>query len=150
MPPNKSIRNPHSAIPQPKLRVGFLLIPRFTLLAFAGFIDSLRLAADDGDRSRPLLCTWEILGDTSTPVVSSSGVSVRPTGPLEGPCEFDFIVVVGGLLHGGQQVTKEQARMVKKSSPPFPVECWISSPRPSVGSRSTWSTQSKHPALNRG
>jgi len=116
MSPNKSIPNPHSAIPQPKLRVGFLLIPRFTLLAFAGFIDSLRLAADDGDRSRPLLCTWGILGDTSTPVVSSSGVSVRPTGPLEGPCEFDFIVVVGGLLHGGQQVTKEQTRFLNEAA----------------------------------
>jgi transcriptional regulator GlxA family with amidase domain len=116
MSPTKPVRNPPSAIPLPKLRVGFLLIPRFTLLAFAGFIDSLRLAADDGDRSRPLLCTWGILGDTLTPVVSSSGVSVRPTDPLEGPCEFDFIVVVGGLLHGGQQVTKEQTRFLKDAA----------------------------------
>ena len=38
-----------------KLRVGFLLTPRFTLVAFAGFVDALRLAADEGDRSRQRL-----------------------------------------------------------------------------------------------
>jgi len=40
----------------PKLRVGFVLAQRVTLTAFAGFVDALRLAADEGDRSRPLEC----------------------------------------------------------------------------------------------
>jgi len=42
--------------PEPRLRVGFLLARRFTLCAFANFVDVLRLAADEGDRSRPILC----------------------------------------------------------------------------------------------
>ena len=46
----------------PRLRVAFVLTPRFTLTAFAGFVDALRLAADDGDRSRPRLIGWEVLG----------------------------------------------------------------------------------------
>jgi transcriptional regulator GlxA family with amidase domain len=43
---------------QTRLRIGFLLAPRFTLSAFATFVDVLRLAADDGDGSRPIRCRW--------------------------------------------------------------------------------------------
>jgi transcriptional regulator GlxA family with amidase domain len=91
---------------EPKLRVGFLLTPRFTLVAFAGFVDALRLAADEGDRSRPRLCRWAVLGSEGAPVVSSCGASVMPTAPLESPQDYDYLVVVGGLLHGGQQVPR--------------------------------------------
>ncbi|NML18092.1 GlxA family transcriptional regulator [Azohydromonas caseinilytica] len=87
-----------------KLRVGFVLSPRFTLTAFAGFVDALRLAADEGDRSRPLLAHWAVLDATHGPVVSSCGVSVTPDAPLASPEQYDYLVVVGGLLHGGQQV----------------------------------------------
>lgn len=88
----------------PRLRVGFVLAQRFTLTAFAGFVDALRLAADEGDRSRPIECAWEVLGDPDTPVVSSCGAAVRPWGEMENPERFDYIVVVGGLLHGGQKL----------------------------------------------
>lgn len=87
-----------------KLRVGFLLAPRFTLTAFAAFVDALRLAGDEGDRSRPRECRWEILGIVGTPVMSSCGASVMPTASLESPQAYDYLVVVGGLLQGGQQV----------------------------------------------
>lgn len=89
---------------EPKLRVGFLLTPRFTLTAFAGFVDALRLAADEGDRSRPLLARWAVLDATDGPVVSSCGTAVVPDASLESPEHYDYIVVVGGLLHGGQRV----------------------------------------------
>jgi len=88
----------------PHLCVGFVLTPRFTLTAFAGFIDALRLAADEGDRSRPLLCRWAVLGKIGGPIISSCGASVLPTAPLETAEGYDYLVVVGGLLHGGQQV----------------------------------------------
>jgi transcriptional regulator GlxA family with amidase domain len=89
---------------EPKLRVGFLLAPRFTLTAFAGFVDALRLAADEGDRSRALLARWAVLETEDGPIVSSCGASVKPTAPLERPQDYDYLVVVGGLLHGGQRV----------------------------------------------
>jgi transcriptional regulator GlxA family with amidase domain len=89
---------------EPKLRVGFLLAPRFTLTAFAGFVDALRLAADEGDRSRPLLARWSVLDTSDGPVLSSCGASVSPNAPLESPKDYDYLVVVGGLLHGGQRV----------------------------------------------
>lgn len=89
---------------EPRLRVGFVLAPRFTLTAFAGFVDALRLAADEGDRSRQRLVRWSILGFDAAPVVSSCGASVAPTAPMDSPERYDAIVVVGGLLHGGQKV----------------------------------------------
>ena len=81
------------------LRVGFVLCPDFTLVAFSAFLDTLRLAADEGDRSRPIDCKWDILSHDMGPVRSSAGVEVKPTTTLAHPADFDYIVVVGGLLH---------------------------------------------------
>ncbi|WP_217907318.1 GlxA family transcriptional regulator [Janthinobacterium sp. PC23-8] len=83
-----------------KLSVSFIVAPNFTLLAFSAFIDTLRLAADDGDRSRPIHCEWALLSHDMRPVKSSCGVEITPTTQLDAPARFDYIVVVGGLLHG--------------------------------------------------
>lgn len=88
------------------LRVGFLLLPRFTLTAFAGFVDALRLAADEGDRSRPLHCTWSVVGEKGALIESSCGVSVVTSDDFTNPRNFDYVVVVGGLLHGGQRMSR--------------------------------------------
>lgn len=82
----------------PRLSVGFILANKFTLCAFANFVDVLRLSADEGDRSRPILCKWTVLSDTMNPVFSSSGISVQPNERLGDPSRFDYIVVVGGLM----------------------------------------------------
>ena len=82
-----------------RLRVGFILARRFTLCAFANFVDVLRLAADEGDRSRPILCEWAILSDSMDPVASSCGVVVQPNARLPDPARFDYVVVVGGLIN---------------------------------------------------
>ncbi len=85
------------------LRVAFVLAPRFTLTAFAGFIDTLRLAADEGDRSRQILCQWAVLGAAGETPRASCGTEVSTTALLERPGDYDYIVVVGGLLQGGQK-----------------------------------------------
>jgi transcriptional regulator GlxA family with amidase domain len=82
----------------PRLSVGFILAKRFTLCALANFVDVLRLAADEGDRSRPIMCEWSVLSDTLNAVPSSCGITVQPTERLGDPAKFDYIVVVGGLL----------------------------------------------------
>lgn len=84
--------------PSPRLRVGILLAPRFTLSAFANFVDVLRLAADDDDRSRPIRCEWHVLSSNRHPMRSSSGIEIQPDAPLSHPDRYDYIVVVGGLL----------------------------------------------------
>lgn len=83
---------------RPRLRIGFVLARRFTLSAFANFVDVLRLAADEGDRSRPIHCSWTVLSATMSPVTSSCGVAVTPDERLGDPTRFDYIVVVGGLI----------------------------------------------------
>ena len=81
-----------------RLRVGFVLAPRFTLSAFANFVDVLRLAADEGDRSRHILCDWKVLAPDARPIASSCGVSVQPDERLGDPSRFDYVAVVGGLV----------------------------------------------------
>jgi transcriptional regulator GlxA family with amidase domain len=93
----------HSSEPSGKARlsVGILLLPDFTLMAFAGFVEALRLAADDGDGSRQINCQWTIIGPDQRPVRSSCGVEVTPWEIYPSPDRYDYIVVVGGLLHTG-------------------------------------------------
>lgn len=80
------------------LAVGFVLMPSFTLLPFSAFIDALRLAADEGDQSRQINCQWTVMGPTLEPISSSAGVTVKPWETYRNPADFDYIVVIGGLL----------------------------------------------------
>ncbi|AMY03411.1 AraC family transcriptional regulator [Mesorhizobium ciceri biovar biserrulae] len=80
------------------LSVGFLLLHRFTLGAFANFVDVLRLAADEGDRSRPIRCQWRIISPDMSPILSSCGVAISPHERIGDLRRFDYLVVVGGVL----------------------------------------------------
>lgn len=100
----------------PALNVGFILTDNFTLSAFSLFVDHLRLAADDGDRSRPILARWQIMAAKAEPIRASCGVTVSPTGPLSDPGAFNYIVVVGGLLHTGPQLDDETVAYLKKAA----------------------------------
>lgn len=84
--------------PEPDIKVGFILAPRFTLLAFASFVDCLRHAADEADRSRQIFCQWKVIAQELSPVRASCGVEVTPQELLPDPASFDYIVMVGGLL----------------------------------------------------
>jgi len=100
----------------PRLSVGFVLARRFTLCAFANSVDVLRLAADEGDRSRPILCEWSVLSDTMDPVPSSCGVTVQPGDRLGDPTRFDYIVVVGGLLEEIPNVSPAYTRFLRDAA----------------------------------
>ncbi|HVH02643.1 MAG TPA: GlxA family transcriptional regulator [Amaricoccus sp.] len=93
-----------------QLTVGFILAQRFTLCAFATFVDVLRLAADEGDRSRPILCAWKVLSPTMDPIASSCGVAVQPDERLGEPGRFDYLVVVGGLVDEVEKLHPETVR----------------------------------------
>ncbi|MDG0969054.1 MAG: GlxA family transcriptional regulator [Porticoccaceae bacterium] len=80
------------------LSVGFVLMPQFTLLPFSAFIDALRLAADEGDKSRQINCQWTLMAPNLNPITASAGVTVKPWETYRNPTDFDYIVVVGGLL----------------------------------------------------
>ncbi|WP_421407822.1 GlxA family transcriptional regulator [Agrobacterium tumefaciens] len=96
-----------------RLSVAFLLADRFTLSAFANFVDVLRLAADEADRSRPILCEWSVLSATLGNVQSSCGVKVQPDTRLIDAVHYDYIVVVGGLISDHSALPPEALRFLK-------------------------------------
>lgn len=103
--------------PVDRLKIGFVLARSFTLSAFALFVDTLRLASDEFDRSGRVLADWDVLGSTRHLITSSCGVQVAPTSDLvEDPSQFQFIVVVGGLLNNEQPIDRETAAFLKKSA----------------------------------
>ena len=105
---------PSAATP---LRFGILLLPHFTLAAFGGFVDVLRLASDEGDRSRPLRCNWSIIGETLQPVRASCGVGITPTACYDDAArDLDYLVVVGGLLHTGRQASEATLRFIREAA----------------------------------
>lgn len=83
-----------------RLSVAFVLAPNFTLSTFSAFIDVLRLAADEGDRSRPIQCSWVVLEPEMRSVMASCGVEINAGAPLAKPELYDYIIMVGGLLYG--------------------------------------------------
>lgn len=102
--------------PTPRLRIGFILAHRFTLCAFANFVDVLRLAADEGDRSRPIRCSWRVLSASMSPVQSSSGLSVQPDERLGDPARFDYVVVVGGLIDEIERLHPEYVDFLRRAA----------------------------------
>ncbi|MCS0493758.1 GlxA family transcriptional regulator [Ancylobacter sp. MQZ15Z-1] len=78
------------------LRVGFVLLDQFTLAAFGGLIDALRLAADHGGRSRQIHASWKVMSLDSTPRRASCGVVISDSSPLLDPAQFDYVAVCGG------------------------------------------------------
>ncbi|PDT50388.1 AraC family transcriptional regulator [Sinorhizobium fredii] len=96
-----------------QLKIGFVLARAFTLSAFALFVDTLRLASDQLDRSGRVLADWQVLGSTRLLITSSCGVQVAPTSDFIDPCQFDYIAVVGGLLTVREPVDHETTRFLK-------------------------------------
>lgn len=95
---------PASPLAEPaprRIRFGIVLLPNFTLTAFSGFVDMLRLSADDGDYSKPVRCAWSVIGETLAPVRASCGIQITPWETFDAAEPFDYVVVVGGLLHSG-------------------------------------------------
>jgi transcriptional regulator GlxA family with amidase domain len=99
---------------RPALRVGVVLAEHFTLSAFAVFIDHLRLAADEGDRSRPVHVQWSIMASRQESVPASCGVMIEPTSGLLAPDLLDYVVVVGGILHAGPQIDEATVRYLRE------------------------------------
>ena len=87
------------------LSIGIVLVQDFTMLALSALVDTLRLAADDGDRSRPIDCAWRVMSDHGRAVRASNGILVEPTSDFVDPEMFDYVALVGGTLHRGPHVS---------------------------------------------
>jgi transcriptional regulator GlxA family with amidase domain len=98
------------------LTVGFILAHNFTLSAFSLFVDQLRLASDEGDGSRQILCHWSVMTRGNLPVRSSCGITINGTSDLIDPENFDYLVVVGGLLNPGPQIDDTTTAYLKAAA----------------------------------
>jgi transcriptional regulator GlxA family with amidase domain len=103
-------------VPKERIRFGIVLLPNFTLTAFSGFVDMLRLSADEGDYSKPVRCSWSVIGDTLAPVRASCGIQITPWETFETAEPFDYVVVVGGLLHSGPQANDETLQFIRQAA----------------------------------
>jgi len=101
--------------PPTKLKVGFVLAKSFTLSPFALFVDTLRLASDERDRSGRVFADWQVLASTRHPIKSSCGIQVFPTSDLIDPSMFDYIVVVGGLLDSHAPIDSSTIAFLKEA-----------------------------------
>lgn len=108
---------PPPLMPQirPDIRVGFILAPRFTLMAFASFIEGLRHAADEVDFSRQIYCHWTVLAPSMEPVPASCGISVGPNETFQEAIPFDHLVVVGGLVPHCLDIAAETLEYIRKA-----------------------------------
>ncbi|MFD2029765.1 hypothetical protein ACFSKM_04555 [Ancylobacter dichloromethanicus] len=84
-PISPGLSNPPKAVAAPALNVGFILADNFTLSAFSLIVDQLRLAADDGDRSRPILARWQVMSSRPEPIRASLRHHRRALRPVHRP-----------------------------------------------------------------
>jgi len=106
---------PRSSPPrQAELRIGIVLWPTFPLLSLAGLSDALRHAADMGDRSRQVRCTWRVLGLEGESVRASSGIEVPVQEAFSSTFDFDYLAVIGGLLPHINRVPARYPRYLKQ------------------------------------
>lgn len=68
--------------PGPTRSYAFILVPGFTLLAFASAVEPLRIA---NQLSQKPLYRWRLLSETGEAVISSSGIPVGVDGPIGQP-----------------------------------------------------------------
>ncbi|WP_321852663.1 GlxA family transcriptional regulator [Burkholderia diffusa] len=99
-----------------QIRFGIVLLPNFTLTAFSGFVDLLRLASDEGDMSRPVRCSWTIVGESVVPVRASCGIQVTPWVSFDNAVGFDYVVIVGGLLHSGPSASDATLAFIRATA----------------------------------
>lgn len=99
---------------QAELRIGIVLWPTFPLLSLAGLSDALRHAADMGDRSRQVRCTWRVLGLDGESVRASSGIEVPVQEPFSSSLDFDYLAVIGGLLPQIDRIPVRYPRYLKQ------------------------------------
>lgn len=85
---------PLSDPPAESSHIGLLIVPGFSLIAFAAAIDTLRLANRiEGTE----LYTWNTLTVDGNPVQASNGLEVGPDLSIRDSQSFDTVFVCGGI-----------------------------------------------------
>ena len=81
------------------ISVSFVLLPKFTMLAFSSAIEPLRMA---NQLTGQVLFRWQVLSDDGGPVVCSNGVPVMVDGAWADTKPEGMILVVSGVEPEGK------------------------------------------------
>ncbi len=79
--------------------VAFVLLPKFTMLAFSSAIEPLRMA---NQLTQQVLFRWTVLSDDGGPVACSNGVLVMVDGPWNTAKPEGIVLVVSGVEPEGK------------------------------------------------
>lgn len=79
---------------QPPLHVSFVLVPRFTLLAFTSALEPFRIANQLAGR---MLFRWSVYSEDGQPVQCSNGLMVMPDARLPAEAPPGYVMICGGV-----------------------------------------------------
>jgi transcriptional regulator GlxA family with amidase domain len=74
--------------------VGFLLVPKFSMMAFTSAIEPLRSANRSSGRT---LYSWHVFSQDGGPVIASSGISMMPDAAISQVEHFPMMIVCAGI-----------------------------------------------------
>jgi transcriptional regulator GlxA family with amidase domain len=75
-------------------KIAFVIVPRFSMMAFTSAVEPLRLANHISGRE---LYSWHAFGVDGEPVSASNGYRIEVEGPLEAASGFQTLAIVSGL-----------------------------------------------------
>lgn len=81
------------------LDVAFVLLPKFTMLAFSSAIEPLRMA---NQLAQQVLFRWQVLSDDGTPVACSNGVPIMVDGAWSAAKPEGMVLVCSGVEPEGK------------------------------------------------
>ncbi len=82
---------PPSELPQ---RIAFVLVPNFSMIAFASAVEALRLANRTSGRR---LYSWHLFTRTGAPEAASNGIVLHPEGGIEQASGFATVILCSGI-----------------------------------------------------
>ncbi len=105
--------NPAHELPH---RIGFLVVPKFSMIAFAGAVETLRLANRTSGQN---LYQYRVLSPGGTPVCASNGIELTPDGGLDEASSLDTVLVCSGVdvqRYRNKAVDSYLRRMARKGA----------------------------------
>lgn len=98
-----------------ELSIALILQDKFTIAAFSGFIDALRLAADDAAKSRQIRVAWKVFAQHRSPVMASCGLRVATEDGLPVPEDYDYIAICGGNSFADAAPSPQLAQLIQRA-----------------------------------
>jgi transcriptional regulator GlxA family with amidase domain len=99
--------------PQQGMRIGFLLLPNYTMISLASAVEPLRMANQLSGRE---LYHWYLITEDGATVAASDGIRVVPDHSFESAPELDTVIVIGGVdvYHSYTQVHLDWLRQLDR------------------------------------